>query len=558
MSMPGCAAIKFWILPIMTPILKMPMRLTKSPMRINAALILLVTLLLFVNLTFALPTSPPPTSAPAIPLATPTPPAQQQNRHILPRQSPPRNANPTLCTFDGDQDMYGLGIRIGYYIQWVATVFGAYFTPKVVSSAFEANALFNIGMLAGLVYSTIARNDMHLLEPIIVLGFSIGGAIVGLLDPKNVHHPKDLKSLRRRLVHLAATGALYLPLLTYWVWFSFHGMDTLRTEGDACIPYTFLLAKIDARATWFRTFMKVTTVISIVVICALAGFLAVTYRAKSHILPENPAPRLSRTTTALALRARPTKLQFGIVIFACLICALSVELPILWNNIGGVNGLGATGQLIPMAIGLLTSIRVVVGIVGLKFRTRKQRRKEFAKERMFGRRQQEMQRRDLEDDGDGDTDRNTDADGMTMTISRTTSKAATVRTFVTADEEGEVTEPEQKRRKLKRKRTEEKGEKAVGFEIREIETVASRSASRATSVRTRREGDAGEEMEQSSDSQTDSPATITPTTESPTRPTTRSRQGTGVLRKDPSTKDQSAKDQSAKEQIGKEHSGKDQ
>ncbi|KAI5782824.1 hypothetical protein FPQ18DRAFT_127319 [Pyronema domesticum] len=486
----------------------MPMIFPKPPMK-NAAVILLAATLLYVNLALALPTSPP-----------------QQTPRILPRQSPPRNANPTLCTFDGDQDMYGLGIRIGYYIQWVATVFGAYFTPKVVSSAFEANALFNIGMLAGLVYSTIARNDMHVLEPIIVLGFSIGGAIVGLLDPKNVHHPKDLKSLRRRLVHLAATGALYLPLLTYWVWFSFHGMDTLRTEGDACVPYTFLLAKIDARAAWFRTFMKVTTVISIVAICALGGFLAVTYRAKSHILPENPAPRLSRTTTALALRARPTKLQFGIVIFACLICALSVELPILWNNIGGVNGLGATGQLIPMAIGLLTSIRVVVGIVGLQFRTRKQRRKEFAKERMFGRRQQEMQRRDLEDDGD--TDGNTDGDGMT--ISRTTSKAATVRTFVTADEQGEITEPEQKRRKLKRKRTEEKGEKVAGFYIREVEAGASTSATTATSVRTRRDGESSEDMEPTS--------TDSPTTESPTRPTPPSRQGPGVLRKEQSGKEQ--------------------
>jgi len=328
----------------------------------------------------------------------------QYDSRLLPRQSqqnaaPRGTSNDTLsCSFSGDQDMYGLGIRVGYYIQWVATVFGAYFTPLMVSSAFEANAIFNIGMLAGLVYSTIRRNNMHLLEPLIVLGFSIGGAVVGLLDPKNVHRPNDRKSLRARMLHLSGTGALYLPLLSYWVWYSFHGMDTMAIQSG-CVPYTFMLAKIDARKKWFRIFMKSATVIAIVGIVALAVGLVVLYRIKSHELPhdaENTNPpgaspnlprqqRLSRTATALALRARPTKLQFFVVIIACILCALSVELAIVWNNIRGVNMLGATGQLIPMAIGLLTSLRVCLGVISNKFKSRAKRRREWEVERCFRR-----------------------------------------------------------------------------------------------------------------------------------------------------------------------------
>jgi len=313
---------------------------------------------------------------------------------LLPRQNegiPPTNTSDTYwtqCGFDGDQDMYGLGIRIGYYVQWVATVVGAYYTPKIVSSAFEANAIFNIGMLAGLVYSTMRRGDMFVVEPVMVLGFSIGGAIVGLLDPKNVHNPKSLKSLRARLVHLCGTGALSLPLLTYWTWYSFFGMSTMHYNH--CARYTFFIVKIDIWAPWFRYFMKIATIMSLVGLFSLAVGVLVAYRKKSEELPHErrhplyDRPRLSRSATALAIRARPTKTQFLIVIVVCAICALSVELGIIWNQITGVNALGATGQLIPMAIGIITSVRVVAGVVREHFKSRADRRKDNANERFFG------------------------------------------------------------------------------------------------------------------------------------------------------------------------------
>jgi len=358
-----------------------------SPLRVHS-IATLVPFLLLIGLVFAQPVR-------AIPLAK-----LDSGAHTLfaRQEAPPLPDGATDtpdCAFTGDEDMYGFGIRLGYYIQWVATVFGAYFTPKVVSSAFEANAIFNIGMLAGLIFSTIKRNNMHVVEPLIVLGFSIGGAVVGLLDPKNVHDPKNLKSIRQRLAHLCGTGALSLPLIIYWTWYSYYGMDTLSRESE-CPAYTFIIVKVNVWAVWFRYFMKVATVLALVGFLALAIAVIFAYRMKSNVLPHppmestfdfsvNPPPRLSRTATALMLRARPTGLQFIIVIFVCIICALAVELSIHWNNIQGVNELGATGQLIPMAIGIITSIRVVLGILGQQFKSRKTARKERNAERILGR-----------------------------------------------------------------------------------------------------------------------------------------------------------------------------
>ena len=295
---------------------------------------------------------------------------------------------------------FGLGIRLGYYIQWVATVLGAYYTPKMVSSAFEANTIFNIGMLAGLVYSTVARDDMHMIEPLIVLGFSVGGAIVGLLDPKNVHEANSVQSLKARMVHLCGAALLYLPLLVYWIWYAFSGMDDMSLETE-CPAWTFLFYQVDARAEWYRYLMKSSTVIAVIGVVALVGFSVHVYFVKSkrrtsvshahaHLpQPHFPHPhfrenKLSRTATAMALRARPTGIQFLIVIVACLVCGISVELSIIWNKIEGVNMLGATGQLIPMAIGLLTSARVLIGVYAKSHRKRKLVRRQVVDREMFG------------------------------------------------------------------------------------------------------------------------------------------------------------------------------
>ena len=169
----------------------------------------LLPALLVLLLALLLTLTRPVTGAPLLTLQ------RRQSSGASPAGAGAGSSSTTDCGFNGDGDMYGLGIRLGYYIQWLATVFGAFFTPKMVSSAFEANAIFNIGMLAGLVFSSIARDNMHILDPLIVLGFSIGGAIVGLLDPKNVHQPRDRGSLRARLLHLSGTAALYAPLLVY-------------------------------------------------------------------------------------------------------------------------------------------------------------------------------------------------------------------------------------------------------------------------------------------------------------------------------------------------------
>lgn len=110
----------------------------------------LVPLLLILGLAFARP-------ATAIPLAKLDSSSLLDTRQVTSEPKLPDGAEDrSICQFSGDEDMYGLGIRIGYYIQWVATVFGAYFTPKIVSGAFEANAIFNIGMLAGLIFTTVS------------------------------------------------------------------------------------------------------------------------------------------------------------------------------------------------------------------------------------------------------------------------------------------------------------------------------------------------------------------------------------------------------------------
>lgn len=54
------------------------------------------------------------------------------------------------CTWQGNSDIYGLGIRIGLYLQWIATVIATAFVPDQMLGTTTANTVFVIFSVATL------------------------------------------------------------------------------------------------------------------------------------------------------------------------------------------------------------------------------------------------------------------------------------------------------------------------------------------------------------------------------------------------------------------------
>jgi hypothetical protein len=53
---------------------------------------------------------------------------------------------PGTCGYNGNQDVYGLGIRIGLYSQWTSTLISNWFHTFNLSRARDVNTFFQLAM----------------------------------------------------------------------------------------------------------------------------------------------------------------------------------------------------------------------------------------------------------------------------------------------------------------------------------------------------------------------------------------------------------------------------
>ncbi|KAG8958725.1 hypothetical protein FRC00_002367 [Tulasnella sp. 408] len=136
---------------------------------------------------------------------------------------PQRRADPEpqSCGFDGDSNTYGLGIRLGLYLQWLST---AFCTLLISSSAEEyknmkgVNLCFQASVFGGLLYvtftdgRTLGSGQLYAVEVWIMLLLSTGGFSSSLMDFKN---PKYLvHNICKQVLDLAWTSS---PRNTLWM-----------------------------------------------------------------------------------------------------------------------------------------------------------------------------------------------------------------------------------------------------------------------------------------------------------------------------------------------------
>jgi hypothetical protein len=80
------------------------------------------------------------------------------------------------CGIVGDADMYGLGIRIGFYLQWYATIASEWLE---VSTMRTSNSLFLAATFLALVAKTIRdAAELQASEVYVVLFFSFGSFVM--------------------------------------------------------------------------------------------------------------------------------------------------------------------------------------------------------------------------------------------------------------------------------------------------------------------------------------------------------------------------------------------
>lgn len=156
-----------------------------------------------------------------------------------------------VCQFEGNSDMYGLGIRLGFYLQWFGVIFATWIAPDEVPGFRFGNGLFVAAtFLALVIQESRDVNALQVVEVYIIL-LLMFGAYVYIVpvyiwrlfkkcspywDPTRYPRvdPGPVTANLGLLLEFAVLG------LQFWFWFA--RVQDLKSES--CEQYGFFFAKI--------------------------------------------------------------------------------------------------------------------------------------------------------------------------------------------------------------------------------------------------------------------------------------------------------------------------
>lgn len=270
------------------------------------------------------------------------------------------------CGFDGNGDIYGLGVRLGIYLQWSASVLAENLHDPAIETTREANMTFQLAMLAGLILITVG-DDMgtKTIEGYIALLFCFASAWIASLQTYSAakatfttagDRTGGLSSLAG---DLRGQGDLLLSTATcaYGFWFLFVGLDKL--PRTACSEMIFFFVPVEAFG-WYRTVAKVVFGVSLAcsaVLIPAHTFVLVRNMRESVARwgnPGDPSPRPTEIVRVIHLKI--TRFVGSLVAITVFITA--VELTLVWNHIRGVYTCGSFSQLFPLMIGATNFCRL--------------------------------------------------------------------------------------------------------------------------------------------------------------------------------------------------------
>ncbi|KAL8678312.1 MAG: hypothetical protein Q9186_005332 [Xanthomendoza sp. 1 TL-2023] len=322
------------------------------------------------------------------------------------------------CPNEGNPDFYGLGIRVGIYLQLATAIFARYFHPEAIPENLTANAIFLLALYVAVATATLGPGLRS--EEIVILLQLCFGFLLSVLSILGGRDASDETAKRPDILRPPPIASFLRLMLTvaigaYAVWFWFPGKDKTKIEG--CPAYMFFLTKTSIYGG-VRIFFQIQLIFFVVPVGALflwqssisllfyistlTAALSVSthptiallvWWAKVCALDTDTVVGLGSDASKLGHLCRTdyvrsslrlsstriikmTNLMVPLVNAVCFLwTVLSVELTPRFNRINGVYDVRSTGQLIPFVIGLVRLVSLCHGIVVGYFNTRSQQAK---------------------------------------------------------------------------------------------------------------------------------------------------------------------------------------
>ncbi|KAL3440386.1 hypothetical protein BJX65DRAFT_290602 [Aspergillus insuetus] len=141
-----------------------------------------------------------------------------------------------VCGFSGNSDLYGLGIRIGVYLQWLSAVVATSLRLTDSFLLFTTYSGFSFAIMVALLVLT-AQRTAHVLEIIIMLHMFFGGLYATI--PRQIRGFRPRSQVSDSLIMLAA-----VMMMAFSSWFWIAGRNSDAFVATPCGNTVFLLARI--------------------------------------------------------------------------------------------------------------------------------------------------------------------------------------------------------------------------------------------------------------------------------------------------------------------------
>ncbi|KAH7014239.1 uncharacterized protein B0I36DRAFT_389197 [Microdochium trichocladiopsis] len=255
------------------------------------------------------------------------------------------------CSVDGNADMYGLGIRLGFYLNWNAGILANLVAVQEIETIRYAFTCFIGATFLALVVQTVQGDNLTALDTYIVLLLCFGyycslvptwlWRLATCFNPKL--DPTRWPRLKPSQTFMYAHVALVAAVAAFQLWFWFAEVP----KAAACSYRGFLFVKFRLTDVVFK-YVNIAFQALILAICVTSVAAQLLGREGS------PSVRISE-------RHKSTlRILYAVMLFiVASLITVATELTIAWNRVTDVNELNSAGQLIPFIVGVGVLGRVV-------------------------------------------------------------------------------------------------------------------------------------------------------------------------------------------------------
>ncbi|RMJ08284.1 hypothetical protein CDV36_012104 [Fusarium kuroshium] len=255
-----------------------------------------------------------------------------------------------LCFLPGRPELYGVGIRTAFYIQWLGSLMIEFITEDYLVDMRFVSVFSSAAALTALIIGA-AQGKLYPLDIYFLLLFAMGFFLFQiplrtwqLLTRCQPHlDPFFISRENHGLFYNLMTVTILAGNTAMGAWY--YTTFLPRLDRD-CWEAVFVLGKVDLEN---RGYIIASAFFYIGILAMLAGFI---FLGSCCDTPDTSSTAVRRIRRKHIKRLRIARILSGFVVFTLLV--LAIELPIYWNHIDNVTEFETLAQLIPffLSIGL--------------------------------------------------------------------------------------------------------------------------------------------------------------------------------------------------------------